>query len=127
MAEFLAATAAAFCAGVVASMGLGGGFVLIIYLAAFLAMPQLEAQGVNLLFFLPIAIFALILHTKAKLVIWRVVPLICLSGLAGALGGAWLATLLDGRLLQRLFAVLLIYVGLRELFHKAQKKEGGQQ
>lgn len=41
--------------GITASMGLGGGFILVIYLTVFKKMAQLEAQGVNLLFFLPIA------------------------------------------------------------------------
>ena len=40
--------------GVTASMGLGGGFVLLIYLTAFANVPQMEAQLINLIFFLPI-------------------------------------------------------------------------
>ena len=38
--------------GAAASMGFGGGFVLIIYLTVFLNIDQITAQGVNLLFFL---------------------------------------------------------------------------
>lgn len=47
----------AFLTGITASMGLGGGFILVIYLTIFAQMPQLAAQGVNLIFFLPIAAF----------------------------------------------------------------------
>ena len=51
--------------GVIASMGLGGGFVLLIWLTLHDGMPQREAQGVNLLFFLPIALISVIMHIRA--------------------------------------------------------------
>ncbi len=37
----------------VSAMGLGGGGVLILYLTLVRDVPQLEAQGINLLFFTP--------------------------------------------------------------------------
>ena len=37
----------------VGAMGLGGGSVLILYLTLILNMQQVQAQGINLLFFLP--------------------------------------------------------------------------
>ena len=58
----------AFLTGITASMGLGGGFILVIYLTIFAQMPQLAAQGVNLIFFLPIAAFSLIFHIKNKMI-----------------------------------------------------------
>ena len=48
--------------GVAASMGFGGGFVLIIYLTVFLNIDQITAQGVNLLFFLPVALVSIIIE-----------------------------------------------------------------
>lgn len=122
MVDFLIETTAAFFAGIFASMGLGGGFVLIIYLAAFLSMPQLEAQGINLIFFLPIAALSLILHTRNKLVQWRLIPLACAFGVIGALGGVALANLFSQELLRKLFAALLLLVGIHEVFHKPQKR-----
>ena len=47
--------------GAAASMGLGGGFVLLVYLSIFTNTPQDMAQGINLLFFLPIALLSLII------------------------------------------------------------------
>ena len=44
--------------------GSGGGMILIIYLTAFANISQLTAQGINLLFFIPIAILSVIIHTK---------------------------------------------------------------
>lgn len=126
MAELIQASAAALLAGAVASMGLGGGFVLMVYLTAILGMPQLTAQGVNLLFFLPIAAFSVILHTRNKLIEWKAIPLLCLAGIAGAIGGVQVAAALDEALLRKLFAGLLVFVGIRELFHKNPKKPEGE-
>lgn len=61
----------AFLTGIFASMGLGGGMVLIVYLTVFAGFSQLVAQGINLVFFIPIAIISLVLHTKNKLVEWK--------------------------------------------------------
>ena len=61
----------AFLTGIFASMGLGGGMVLIVYLTVFAGFSQLAAQGINLVFFIPIAIISLVLHTKNKLVEWK--------------------------------------------------------
>lgn len=63
--------AVAFLSGIFASMGLGGGMVLIVYLTVFAGFSQLAAQGINLVFFIPIAIISLVLHTKNKLVEWK--------------------------------------------------------
>lgn len=107
-----------FLSGVAASMGLGGGFILIIYLTIFQNVDQVAAQGINLLFFLPIALISLIIHWKNKLVDWRILPALAFSGAVGVLLGTWLATAISVDLLRKLFAALLIYVGMRELFHK---------
>jgi len=50
-----------FLSGIMASMGLGGGMVLILYLSAINGLDQLSSQGINLLFFIPIGIFSVIL------------------------------------------------------------------
>ena len=47
---------AAFLTGILAAMGVGGGMILIVYLTFFVGVPQLSAQGINLIYFIPIAI-----------------------------------------------------------------------
>ena len=49
-----AALLAGLFSGVIGAMGLGGGAVLIIFLNIFTDYSQLEAGGINLLFFVPI-------------------------------------------------------------------------
>ncbi len=111
-----------FLTGICASMGLGGGFILIIYLIAFTQTDQLTAQGINLLFFLPIAFLSLIIHSKNKLVEWRKLPLLVVTGLVGVLLGTFIAEHISTQLLKKLFASLLLFVGFKELFSPRTKK-----
>ena len=62
--SFFVIAIVSFATGVFASLGLGGGMVLIIYLTVFAGMPQIQAQGINLIFFVPIAIISIIIHNK---------------------------------------------------------------
>jgi len=74
------ATAASFFGAVISALGMGGGGILLIYLTAYLGMSQLEAQGINLVFFLPVAAVALVIHAKHKLIRWKVVlPFVALG------------------------------------------------
>lgn len=107
-----------FLSGLAASMGLGGGFVLLVYLTGFTDCGQLEAQGVNLLFFLPIALLSLIIHTRNKLVEWRLIPIMAGVGVVGVAVGVILAGVLDEGILRKLFSGLLILVAIKEIFHK---------
>ena len=115
-------TAAGFLTGVAASMGLGGGFVLIIYLTVFAGIPQVQAGGINLLFFLPIALISMFVHTKNKLIEWKIIFPICAAGVFGVAAGTVLLSYIDDRLLRKLFAVLLIIVGVKEIFHTEKNR-----
>lgn len=114
--------AVGFLTGIAASMGLGGGFILILYLTLLAGVPQLEAQGVNLLFFLPIALFSMFLHTKSGLIEWKKLPFAAGAGIVGAALGTALGALLGDTALRKLFAGLLLLVALRELFHRKDRK-----
>ena len=60
MTDFIAGL---LCA-VLAAMGVGGGGLLVIYLTLVKELPQLYAQGINLLFFLPSALVSLLFKIK---------------------------------------------------------------
>lgn len=111
----------AFLTGVFASMGLGGGMVLIVYLTVFAVFSQLAAQGINLVFFIPIAIISLVLHTKNKLVEWKKAVPAVLWGTAAVIISAWLANRIEQSLLSKAFGIFLILMGLKELFFKSEK------
>ena len=111
----------AFLTGIFASMGLGGGMVLIVYLTVFAGFSQLVAQGINLVFFIPIAIISLVLHTKNKLVEWKKAVPAVLWGSAAVIISAWLANRIEQSLLSKAFGIFLILMGLKELFFKSEK------
>ena len=113
--------AVAFLTGIFASMGLGGGMVLIVYLMVFAGFSQLAAQGINLVFFIPIAIISLVLHTKNKLVEWKKAVPAVLWGTAAVIISAWLANRIEQSLLSKAFGIFLILMGLKELFFKGEK------
>ncbi|MCI8604615.1 MAG: sulfite exporter TauE/SafE family protein [Ruminiclostridium sp.] len=104
--------------GAAASMGFGGGFVLIIYLTVFLNIDQITAQGVNLLFFLPVALVSIIIHQKNRLIKWKLLLKLIPGGILGILLGTLVASAINVDFLQKIFAGLLVLVGFRELFHK---------
>jgi len=108
---------AGFLAGLTASMGLGGGFILIIYLSFFEDINQSTAGGINLLFFLPIALISAFFHFRNGLVEKKLLLVICIAGAFGAISGALLMNLLDEELLRKMFAGLLLLVGLKELLN----------
>ena len=98
---------AGFGSAVLASMGMGGGSILILYLTLMAGVPQREAQGMNLLFFLPIGAASLWLHWRQGRVDKTAVRQFLPTGLA---------MLADESLLRRGFAVFLLLIGLRQLF-----------
>ncbi len=105
-----------FATGILASMGLGGGFILVVWLTLFAGVGQKSAQGINVLFFLPIAFIALILHLKNHLVNKQLVKKMLLGGIIGAVIGTFGSNVIANDLLRKLFALFLIAFGLRELF-----------
>ncbi len=102
---------AGFLFGIIGGMGMGGGIILIPVLTLLLGVDQHGAQGLNLLAFLPMAGFALFSHIKRKMVDFRLAVFLCISGLAGALLGAWIVGAMDNSLLRKLFGGFLILLG----------------
>jgi uncharacterized membrane protein YfcA len=108
---------AGFLSGIMASMGLGGGSVLIIYLTAFAKMIPTEAAITNLLFFIPTAVIAVILNAKNKKVNFKIGWMIVLGGVLGALLGAFLGSVFgENEIMYKIFAGLLLIMGIKDLF-----------
>ena len=107
--------------GTAASLGLGGGFVLLIYLTCFAGVSQMQAQGINLLFFIPIAAAAVIMHKKNKLLDYKIIVPASLTGIVGSIGGAFIAKSFDPALLSKIFAVFILFFGVKEIFHRKNK------
>ena len=97
--------------GVVAGMGMGGGTLLIPLLVIFMQFTQLQAQTINLIAFLPMAIVTLIIHCKNHLVDFKNSWLIALFGVVSSILGAFVTTLVEINFLRICFGAFLIILG----------------
>lgn len=113
---------ASFFSAVCAALGLGGGTVLMLYFALLTEIPQQQAQGINLLLFLPVAALSLWFHTKNKLVAWKQIIWVILCGLPGVFLGCWLSEWLDVEWLRKAFGGFLLLMGIHELLAKSADK-----
>ncbi len=116
----IGALLAGLMSGIIGGMGLGGGAVLIIYLTVFQNVEQLRAQGINLLFFIPIALTAVIIYAFKKQIKWNITLPIAIGGILGAVGGFYLTDFIGGNFTAKLFGGFLILLGLKELFFKTK-------
>lgn len=109
-------------ASVISAWGVGGGTLLLLVMTLFLDVDQRTAQGVNLLFFLPTAISALVCHAKNgyldKPTLKNAVP----AAVAAAALGAWVATAVDVELLRRPFGVYLLASGVSLIWPQKKKQ-----
>lgn len=113
-----------FLSGVIGSMGFGSGTVLIILMTVFLSMEQKTAQGVNLLFFIPCAVYSIVFYAKKKLVKKDAVLPLVLPGLFGAAAGYLALNFLSPNLLRKMFGAMLIFIALKQLLTPLLKKTG---
>ena len=125
MRDWLLPLLCGFGAAVISAWGVGGGTLLLLVMTLFLGVDQRTAQGVNLLFFLPTALSALICHWKGgyldRPTLKGAVPV----AVPAALIGAWIATAVDVELLRRPFGVYLLLSGLSLILPQKHKNTPG--
>lgn len=107
--------------GFLSGLGVGGGSLLILWLTLVLEMPHDTARIINLLFFIPSAIIASLFRWKqGKLDIKAIFPAILCGCIAAAVFSV-ISRHTDTQLLRKLFSVLLLLTGIRELFYRPRK------
>lgn len=126
MPSWLGMTLAGAAAGALGAMGLGGGGVLLLWLALS-GTEQLTAQGINLVFILPVGAVGLWLHRKNGLVAWRAALPMAVGGLLGLAAGVATAGYLPGKTLSRLFGVLIGAAAVREGWNAVLLFRGGKE
>lgn len=104
--------------GFLTGLGVGGGSLLILWLTLVLEMPQTAARGINLLFFLPSAMIACYLRWKQGAVTLKKVLPAILTGCAAAAVFSLISTRMDLDILKKMFGVLLLATGIRELCYR---------
>lgn len=119
--NWLIMAVAGLTSGALGAMGLGGGGILIIYLKVFTNVEQLRAQGINLLFFIPMAVVSAIIYSRKGLISWKVVIPASIAGIPGAMLGAYLSSFIGGELLAKAFGLLLFVIGITQIIKKDTK------
>lgn len=108
--------------GFLSGLGIGGGSLLILWLTMVLGTDPLTARSINLLFFIPSALVACALRIRqGNLKIKPLLPAI-IAGCAAAALFSWVSTILNVEILKKLFGLVLIAAGLRELLYRDRKK-----
>lgn len=107
---------AGIAAGALGGMGMGGGTILIPVLTIFFDVEQKQAQAINLVAFIPMAIVSLIVHVKNKRVetkgiLWIIIPATVLS-----LAGSMVAQAINGEILKRIFGGFLLLLSVAQFF-----------
>ena len=108
--------------GILSGFGIGGGSLLILYLTSFAGVNQYIAGGINLLYFVFCAPAALISHIKNRLIEKKATLVCTIAGVLTSIGASILASMIHVDLLRRLFGVFLLYIGIKEIFCKKEKK-----
>lgn len=116
--DYLITSLAGIISGALAAMGLGGGGVLIIYLTIFASVEQSMAQGINLIFFIPIAVVAICIYCKKKLISVKLAIICSIFGLVGAAIGSMVINYVSNDILRKIFGGLLFIIGLIQIFGK---------
>ncbi len=104
-----------FLGGIFGGMGMGGGTLLIPLLTLGLGLPQIQAQGINLIAFIPMAIVTLIIHVKNGLIeksglMFMIIPAIIISVIFSII-----ANNIQGENLQKAFGVFLAVLGVIQI------------
>lgn len=109
--------------GILSAWGIGGGTLLLLCMTLFLGVDQAEAQGINLLYFLPTAAASLWFHRKNgyldKAVLKSAVPI----GTAVALAAALISSSVDITIFRKPFGLFLLYAGLSMLLQHRKSAE----
>ncbi len=98
--------------GVFGGLGMGGGTILIPLLTIFLGMEQKLCQGINLISFLVMALFSLIIHYKNGFIVTKGVIFIEIGGVIFSIIGALLASISPTYILRKAFGIFLCVLAI---------------
>lgn len=114
--------------GIITGLGMGGGSILILILVAFMSVSQHVAQATNLIFFIPTAVIAIIIHIKNKNIDKPIGKKLLFTTIIGSALGAYLTNLVEPQKLTKYFGIFLLIIGIYEIIttikeHMKEKKE----
>lgn len=98
--------------GVLGGMGMGGGTLLIPILTLILNVPQLNAQAINLISFIPMAVVTLFIHIKNGLVDFKQLLWLTPPAALACAASAYFASSLSANTLRKCFGAFMIVIGV---------------
>ena len=104
--------------GFLTGLGIGGGSLLMLWLTIVMQFDPITARNINLLFFLPAAFISCFFHGTQQHIPWKKIFPAMIAGCASALLFSWLGSILQTEWIKKLFGILLIATGFRELFYR---------
>lgn len=113
---------ASFFIALLSGLGVGGGGLFVVFLTLFTDIPQLTAQGINLLFFIFSSGSAVCIHLSKRQILGSAVILMAIVGSLGAIIGLALTNFVAETLLRKAFGAMLVISGILTL-QKRQPKE----
>jgi uncharacterized membrane protein YfcA len=117
-----------FLIGILASMtGVGGGVFIVPILTFFYAFVVNSATGTSLTTIIFTAIASTVNYAKQKRIYFKTGLILVITTAPGAYMGAWLATIMEERLLGLVFGVFLMLVAARTIISVLRKKTQDKQ
>lgn len=109
--------------GFLTGLGTGGGSLLMLWLTLICNMDPVQAKSINLMFFVPAALCATVLRSRRGGIPWKKLLLPTAAGCLTAATVAGISHSLDTQVLKKIFAILLICIGIRELCYQKKNQE----
>lgn len=103
--------AIAFISAVLAGLGVGSGGLVAVCLAVYVAMPQIDAQLLNLIFFAASSLAALAVNIFKKRLSLSIILPLALPGCVFAVGASFIAAKIESDALGKAFGILMITLG----------------
>ena len=107
--------------GFLAGIGVGGGSLLMLWLTVVLHTDYTIARTVNLLFFIPTALIGCWFRKKQGMLNLRQLMPAVICGIGSAALFTFIGRSFEMNMLKKLFGVLLLFTGIRELFYRPRK------
>ena len=107
--------------GFLSGLGTGGGSLLILWLTMVLHMDPLTARSINLMFYIPSALTAILLRRQQGRLSAKDIRPAAIPGCMVAGIFAIVSNRLDAVIVKKVFGGILILVGLRELLYRPRK------
>ncbi len=102
--------------GIITGLGMGGGTILILLISLFMNVEQHIAQAINLVFFVPTSIAAIIINIREKNIDYKLAGIISACGIIGAIIGAIISQNITSNSLRKYFATFILLIAIYEIY-----------